>query len=362
MTAQSPDELYDYLYRLPKIDLHRHLEGSIRPETFLELVLPQDVLLPTYDPQELLRHVQVMPDEPPGFMNFLSKFFLLHYMYTSLDVHQRIMREVIEDAANDNVVHLELRFSLGHLTRHNGFDMCNVIQALHEARVQAERDFDISVLLIPMVNREAQRDLADKIVNAVLAQPPGVIAALDLAGDELHNPIPPFMDLFDRARDHGLYINTHAGEARSHDIIDNCLSILRPTRIGHGVRAIESAHTINTLIEQAVVLEVCPTSNLQTGASASFDTHQLKSLYAAGVKTTLNSDDPRISQTTLTQEYYIAATEMGFDLVDIEQMLHTAAEACYLPRAAKTNLIRRIEADLVMLDVDFSSEEQPTEI
>jgi adenosine deaminase len=338
-------DLYQSLAKMPKIDLHRHLEGSIRPDTFLELVLNQDVLLPTREPAELLRHVQVQPDEPPSFMNFLSKFFLLHYMYTSPEIYYRIMREVIEDAAKDNIIHLELRFSLGHLTRHNNFNMKDVIQWLHEARVQAEREFDISVLLIPMTNRESPREVAEKVVNASLAQPAGILAALDLAGDELHNPLPPYLDLFDRAREHGLFINTHAGEARGPDIVENSIYFLRPTRIGHGVRSVESRDTLELLKEQGIVLEVCPTSNIQTGASPSLRAHQLRALYDAGVKVTLNSDDPCISQTTLTQEYYIAMTEMGFMLDDLKRMVMNAAEASYLSRAAKTNLLKRLQAE-----------------
>lgn len=346
--------LYQHLHSLPKVDLHRHLEGSIRPETFLELVLPQDVLLPTYDPYELLRHVQVMDGEPAGFMNFLSKFFLLHYMYTSPEVYYRIMHEVVEDAAKDNVVHLELRFSLKHLTRHMNFDMRDVIGWLHEARVQAERKYNVSVLLIPMLNREASRELCEQIVDAVLAQPAGVIAALDLAGDELHNPIPPVVDLFDRARDHGLNIVVHAGEARGPEVVENCLSFFRPSRLGHGVHAVESSRTLKMLKEQNVVLEVCPTSNVQTGATPSLAEHQLKKLHEAGVQVTINSDDPRISRTTLTNEYYLAVEQIGLSLEAVEQSILTAAKASYLLPEAKAQLLQRLHAEVPVRDAQFS--------
>jgi len=342
--------LFQRLHALPKVDLHRHLEGSIRPETFLELVLPQDVLLPTYDPYELLRHVQVMDGEPPSFMNFLSKFFLLHYMYTSPDVYYRIMREVIEDAAQDNVVHLELRFSLKHLTRHKNFEMRDVIRWLHEARVSAEREFNISVALIPMLNREAPREVCEQIVDAALSQPEGVIAALDLAGDELHNPVPPLVDLFDRARAHGLQVVVHAGEARGHETVEDCLNFFRPSRIGHGVRAVESERTLAMLREQALVLEVCPTSNVQTGAAPSLREHQLKQLHAAGVRVAIASDDPRISRTTLTNECCIAVEQMGFSLADVQQMQQTAAEASFVAADKKSALLKR-----------FTTEREPTE-
>ncbi len=342
----NDSSLRQSLARLPKVDLHRHLEGSIRPETFLELVLPQDVLLPTRDPQELLRHIQINDDEPPGFMNFLSKFFLLHYMYASPEVYPRIMREVIADAAKDNVAHLELRISLKHLTRHMNFDMRDVIGWLHEARVQAERDFNISVLLIPMLNREAPREICEQIMDAVLAQPDGVIAALDLAGDELHNPIPPYVDLFDRARDHGLRITVHAGEARGPDVVEDCLRVFRPSRIGHGVRSVESQRILELLKEQNVVLEVCPTSNIQTGASRSLHEHQLRQLHEAGVKVTINSDDPWISRTTLTNEHFLAIDQIGLSLDAVKQSILAAAEASYLPHERKANLIKRVRTEV----------------
>ncbi len=337
--------LYQTLHTLPKVDLHRHLEGSIRPETFLELVLPQDVLLPTCDPFELLRHVQVMDGEPPSFMNFLSKFFLLHYMYTTPDVYYHVMCEAIEDAAQDNVVHLELRFSLKHLTRHKNFAMCDVIGWLHEARVEAEREFDISVVLIAMLNREAPRAVCEQIVDAVLVQPDGVIAALDLAGDELHNPMPPVVDLFDRARAHGLQAVVHASEARGHDTIEDCVGFFQPCRIGHGVRAVESERTLAMLREQDIVLEVCPTSNVQTGASSSLREHQLKQLHAAGVRVAIASDDPRISRITLTIEYLAAVEQMGFSLAEVQQMNLTAAGASFLPAEKKSALLKRISVE-----------------
>ena len=342
--THNHNPLSQKLHQLPKVDLHRHLEGSIRAETFIELVLPQDVLLPSYDPFELRRHVEIQADEPPGFMNFLSKFFLLHYMYTSPEVYHRVMCEVIEDAANDNVAHLELRFSLRHLTRHMNFDMRDVIRWLHEARVEAERKHHITVALIPMLNREAPRELCEQIMDAVLAQPEGVLVALDLAGDELHNPIPPFMDLFDKARDHGLKINAHAGEAKGADSVHNCVEFLEPVRIGHGVRAVEKPEVMQLLKDEGIVLEVCPTSNVQTGASHSYRDHQLKRLFESGVKVTINSDDPRISRTTVTQECVLAIAEMGLSLDDVKSMNLAAAEASYLPPEQKAALIRRIKA------------------
>ncbi len=342
-----PTDLYQYLASLPKVDLHRHLEGSIRPETFLELVLPQpDIALPTRDAGKLLQYVEVRDGDAPDFLRFLQKFALLHYMYTSPEIIQRIVREVIEDAAVDRVVHLELRFSLSHLTKRANFEMGDVIRWIHEARVQAECDFNIRVLLVPMINREATHAMAERITNAVLAQSDGVISALDLAGDELNVPVPAFADLFERARERGLQINVHAGEVGTAAVMKTCLECFRPARIGHGVRAAEGAEVMALLKKQNVVLEVCPTSNVQTGASRSLREHQLKQLYEAGVKVTINTDDPRVSRTTLTNEYCLAVEQIGLSLETVKQLIVAAAEASYLPPAEKNKLVQYLKAEI----------------
>src|SRR5512143_1155531 len=185
MTASSRD-LQGTLAGMPKVDLHRHMEGSVRFETFLDLVLPQDVPLPSRDPAVLRRLVEVQPDEPPNFTNFLSKFALLHTMYATPDAYARILREAVQDAAREGIVHLELRISLRHLTRHKGFPMTDVLRWLHEARQSAEREFNVSVVLVTMLNREAPREVCEQIMGAVLAQPDGIVAGVDLAGDELN--------------------------------------------------------------------------------------------------------------------------------------------------------------------------------
>ncbi|MBI5877608.1 MAG: adenosine deaminase [Chloroflexi bacterium] len=343
MTETSSD-LREKMVRLPKVDLHRHFEGSIRFETFLELVLPQDLPLPTRDPALLRRLVQVLPDEPPNFTNFLAKFAWLHTMYATPDVYGRIMHEVVEDAARDGVVHLELRLSLRHLTRHKGFAMPDVLGWLHSARLDAEKRFDISVALIPMLNREAPRELCEQIMRAVIDQPDGVIAAVDLAGDELNFPVPPVADLFDAARRRGLGITIHAGEAREAAIIDRCLTTYRPTRIGHGVHATDDLRTMRRLTDEGITLEVCPLSNIQTGAVADLRTHPLKPLRDAGLAVTVNTDDPNIQGTCLSMDYAAAITSIGLTLDDLRQMNSAAAEAAFLPRDQKRKLLARVKA------------------
>jgi len=324
---------------LPKIDLHRHLEGSLRLETMAGIAREHGVDLPSYDLDELRPYVQVTEGYQPDFHRFIEKFRLLRRFYTTRQAIERIAYEAIADAASDNVKYLELRFNPVALARTQGFSCAEVIDWVWEAVSRSQADHDIIARLIVSLNRQ-EPDMAAEVVEAALnAVRRGCgIVGLDVSGDEVNFPLAPFIPLFRRAREAGLGLTVHAGEAGCAHNVREAIDLVRPERIGHGVRCIENSEVVKLARDQGVTFEVCPTSNLQTGVMHMMSHHPLPDLYRLGLKVTINTDDPSISDTTLTDEYYLVVTGMGLQISDLKKMVMMAVQAAFLPPDEKAAL------------------------
>jgi adenosine deaminase len=344
--VQEPQSLRAELHALPKIDLHRHLEGSLRLETLAEIAVEHGVDLPSYDLEDLRPLVQVTEDDPPGFLRFLEKFKLLRRFYTSREAVERIAYEAVADAAADNVKYLELRFNPVALAKAQSFRYRDVMEWVWQAVQRAQVDYDIKARLLVSANRQ-EPDQAIEMVKITLecAHACGVVG-IDVSGDEVNYPIKPFVPLFRQARQMGMHITVHAGEAGGANNVREAIEILDAERIGHGVRAIENSSVVRLVRDRQVALEVCPLSNLQTGVMREWGHHPLPDLYHLGVKTTINTDDPSISSTTLTDEYLVVLTTMQMKLIDIKRMLINSAQAAFLPQEEKEALEARLRSEL----------------
>lgn len=326
------------LRRLPKIDLHRHMEGSLRLATLAEVAQEHGVHLPSYDIDELRPYVQ-FTDDVPDFYNFLSKMELLRRFYSAGEAVERIAYEAVADAAHDNIQYLELRFSPAgkHISPED------VVRNVIKATERAAHDFPVQVRLLVTIVREFGVQVAEEVLELALAFQDRGIVGLDLAGHENTHPGTPFAGVFQRARDSGLCVTIHAGEVGSAHDVREAVELLGADRIGHGVRAVDDDLVIQLLRQRGVTLEVCPTSNLQTGVISTFTQHPLRELYRRGVPVTINTDDPSISDTTLTDEYLVTVNAMGFSVRDIEQVIMNAAHAAFLPASEKQALIERFQ-------------------
>jgi adenosine deaminase len=338
VTATEVQNLRTILAALPKIDLHRHLEGSLRLRTLAEIARQHDMDLPSRGTGELRPLVQVV-DDPPDFSGFLAKFKLLRHFYLTQDVVMRLVYECVADAALDNVRYLELRFSPVALSRRRGFDLAEVIQWVTSAVDRAQRDYDIQVRLIVTIGREESIETARRVAElAVSAQDRG-LAGLDLAGDEINYPTLPFADVFRWAKARGLHITIHAGEVGPASNIRQAVEEGEAERIGHGVCAGQDPMVVDLLASRKIALEMCPTSNLQTGAVAAFSKHPLRQYQAANVPVTINTDDPSISNTTLTDEYVAAVQKIGLSYAMLRQAILDAAQAAFLPDTERGQLV-----------------------
>lgn len=331
--------LRETLQNLPKVDLHRHLEGSLRLATLAEIAREHGVELPSYDIEALRPYVQVTTDEAPDFHTFLQKFNFLARFYSRLDCIDRISYEAVADAAQDNVKYLELRFNPVTLALSQGFYLEEVVKRVIRAVKRAERDFDIKVGLLVTIRRDYDQDTASRVVDMAIRYADQSIVGLDLAGDEVHYSARPFAQLFRKAKEAGLGITVHAGEATGAESVRTAIELLGTDRIGHGVRANEDLAVLDLVRERGITLEMCPTSNIQTAAVKAITQHPLRAFYQIGLPVTINTDDPSISNTTLTDEYMVAVRDIGVTVPEIKQMILTGVRAAFLPPSEKNRLI-----------------------
>ncbi len=335
---------------LPKVDLHRHLEGSVRLQTCLDLARAAHLPLPTESLESLRPYFQFMA-ETPDFHRFLATFDVLDQLYDGDPSSvARVAREAVLDAAADCVVYLELRFNPDHFARRNGSRLDDVARWVTESARQAAEETDTALRFIITVPRNyALRD-AEKLVQIAVDFQSSGICGLDLAGDEIGYPWQPFVPLFREAAQAGLPSTIHAGEVGPSENVAAALTQFGARRIGHGVAIAGDDRVISQVRAAGAALEICPTSNLQTGAFlgtgrgtlATVADYPLPELFRQGVHVTLNTDDPSISDTTLTGEYLMVHEEMGVSLEELRQIMMNGVEAAFLPDVEKRTLGTRL--------------------
>jgi adenosine deaminase len=287
----------------PLVDLHRHLEGSIRLATCIEFAARAGISRP--DPQ--WRSALVAAEREEGLLPYLAKIENASALVRTLDDWRRVTVEAIADAASDGLAALELRFAPRFIAGMTGAHADDVIDAVSDATTGA--GLPIEVGLIGIIVRDEGPDSAVEEVRRLLRHK-GALAGVDLAGDEAGYPVTLFAPAFQLAREGGLPITIHAGESAGPRSVWDALQ-LGPRRIGHGIRSAEDPRLLAHLAASGVTLEVAITSNVQTGAARSRAEHQLATLAAAGVRVALCTDNPTVSGTRLTREY-----ELARDLVD----------------------------------------------
>ncbi len=335
----------DFYRNLPKVDLHRHLEGSLRLKTMQEIARAHGISVPiSTGPLSTL--VRVQTSEPLTYQNFLTKFNTLRMFYRSPEVIHRVTREAIEDAANDNVRHLELRFAPVALSRAERFPMDQVMDWVCESAGKAAREFGMHVLLIASVNRHESVELAEQVAWLAAARTSKGILGLDLAGNEAEYPAAPFLGIFKEAKQSGLRITVHAGEWAGAADVREAIETFNADRIGHGVRVMEDPMTASLARERGTAFEVCVTSNIQTGVVHSLQEHPVMSMVRAGLNVTLGSDDPSISQIALSGEYQRACEDLGMEHKTLIERILAAARASFLPKAECDILIEQLDKEL----------------
>ena len=345
----TPSSRQHYYQAYPKVDLHRHLEGSLRMQTLYDISREHGITIPLSP--DLTSLVQMQDDDKLNFTTFLSKFQMLRLFYRSDEVIRRVTREAIQDAAADGVQYLELRFTPVALGRAQEFSLADVMDWVAESAAQASQEFGIMVRLIASVNRHESPTLAEQVAELALERQQKGIVGLDLAGNEADFSAAAFIPIFRQAKAGGLFLTVHAGEWGPACNVREALETLGADRIGHGVRVLEDPQVAELARQSQVPFEVCLTSNLQTGAVPSLSDHPLAKMIQAGLNVTLNTDDPSISRITLSDEFRLAVETLGLPggSDGLSRMVLQAANAAFLPEAERSQLVIRLAAQLAEL-------------
>lgn len=328
---------------LPKIELHRHLEGSLRLDTMAEIAEQHGIHFSSRD--ELRSLVTVLETDPFTFKNFLSKFTTLRRFFRSPEVIGRVAYEAVADAAADNVRYMELRFTPYALSVARGYPLVEVVDWVIEKVDQASREHNIQTRLIASVNRNEDVKIAEQVIHLAIDRKDRSMIAVDLAGNEAEFSARPFAGLFKEARQAGMHITVHAGEWGTVENIYDALTYLDAERIGHGVRVLDDPQVVDLALKRDTTFEVCMTSNYQSGVVPPLTEHPITRMLNAGINVTLNTDDPSICSITLSDEYHVAEKEMGLPVNVIKERVLAAAAASFLPEAERQALLKSLDAE-----------------
>ncbi|MHB0999509.1 MAG: adenosine deaminase [Armatimonadota bacterium] len=320
---------------MPKIELHRHLEGSIRVETLADICFSNNIHLPTYDPDELAKIIH-LKEPAVNLAGFLMPFRTLKFSFVNREAIARIAYEAVEDAARDNIHYVEFRFSPEFMAFYYKLSLTDVMDGIVEGFDLAQKRYPVTAAMIVSISRDLSPEKmgmpwhspADIAQLAIDYTDRGVVG-LDLSGVESGYPPELFKDAFRTAKSARLGITVHAGEDDGPQSVRGAIEHLGAVRIGHGVRIIDDPEVVRLARDTGVTLEICPTSNVLTNAVPSLKEHPVKALYDAGVNITINTDDPGVCDVTLTNEYLLVMEQFGFTIEDIEKMTGTARRAAF---------------------------------
>lgn len=326
---------------LPRIDLHRHLDGSVRLETILDLGRRHRIRLPASDVAGLTPYVRV-DERDPTVMAFIERLGWMVCVLADADACRRIAYENVEDARREQLDYLELRFSPCFMAEKHGLDPAAVTEAVLDGIEAGERDFGVRTKAIGIISRTYGPEAGRRELEALLRFPERIVA-LDLAGDESVSG-ELFVPHFARARDAGWSLTAHAGEACGPESVWQAIRGLGATRIGHAARAIEDPALLEWMAEHRIGIEANLTSNVQTSTVPDYASHPMRAYLERGLLATLNSDDPGISGIDLAYEFEVAAPAAGLSPEQARQAQRNALEIAFLTPGERATIAARAGA------------------
>jgi adenosine deaminase len=322
-------DLRNQICRMPKVELHVHLEGSIRPATLLALAERNGVILPATDVEGLRRFYHFT-----DFPHFIRVYFAISRCLKTPDDFDLIAYEFGADMHRQAIRYAEVTFTPFTNVTNTGLPFDEVLAGLNAGRARAQADFGVEFAWVLDISRDVPDSRHQVAEWAVAGMDRGVVA-FGLGGPEAGHPPEGYADAFATARAAGLHSVPHAGEVAGPDSVWGALRSLRAERIGHGVRSVEDISLLHYLRDRQVPLEVCPTSNLCLGVYPTYEEHPLHLLCEAGLLVTVNSDDPPMFDTDLVSEYQVLVDHMGFTIAELEQISLNAVRASFLPAERK---------------------------
>lgn len=334
----------EFLERLPKTDLHVHLDGSLRLTTILELAAEQGVELPADDPEGLAKAMH-MGEICHDLTDYLKAFDLTLSVLQTENALYRVAYELAEDAAKENVKLIEVRYAPILHTK-DGLPMTRIVEAVINGLSDARRDHGILCNVIICGIRHIAPEQSVRLAELAVAYKNKGVVGFDLAGAEYDYPAKKFSSAFALVRKNNVNSTCHAGEAYGPESIHQAIHVCGAHRIGHGTRLREDGELLNYVNDHRIPLEVCLTSNVQTRAVSDFKTHPLRFYFDFGIRVTINTDNRLITDTTVTTELHRAVTTFDFDVWQVRQLILNGFKSAFLPFHERQTILRRTSEQL----------------
>ncbi|HJP57452.1 MAG TPA: adenosine deaminase [Gemmatimonadales bacterium] len=336
----------ELLRRLPKAELHNHLDGSLRPATMIELAGAARVELPSTDPELLARHM--LASDTRSLEDYLARFDITVSLLQTPEAIERVAWEMCQDAAADNVRYIEVRYC-PQLSTRGGLTLDEVVEAELRGFERGRTDFGVVARVINCSLRHYDPAVSVAIARRSVAWRDRGVVAFDLAGGEAGRPAGVHREAFDVAAEGCLGITVHAGEAAGAESIADAVHHCHANRIGHGTRLYEDPVLRDYIRDRRILIECNITSNLQTRAVARAGEHPVRTYFDAGLNVTLSTDSWLMSGVRLSDEYWLAHAELGFDRAEIDRLILNGFEAAFCPWPERQALLAAARDELAGL-------------
>jgi adenosine deaminase len=324
-------DILDAICALPKIELHVHVLGSIRPETLLSIIENDGISSPYSNVADIRKRF-----EYTDFLSFLQTYMEIIGYILDEGHFERLTYELLENCSKSSIKYVEISFSpRDHMSNH--LEFAKMVDAIKRGIRKAKREFGIDADIRVDIVRNSTFEEASEILDLIEEHPDNIIS-IDIGGNEKEYPPRLFTEIFKRGRENGLHCVAHAGEAVGPQSIWEAISFLNVERIGHGVTAREDPKLIEYLKENQIAIEMCPVSNLRTGAVGSIREHPIREFFDKGLLVTVNSDDPSLFHTDMNNEFLQLHKNLDFSLENLFQLSLNATQTAFISDERKSKL------------------------
>ncbi len=333
---------------LPKTDLHVHLDGSLRPETILDLGREQGVVLPAQT-KEGIEDAVGAGKNFGSLVEYLKGFAITLSVLQTEEALERVSFELAEDAHRENVRYMEVRYApMLHTQR--GLRQTRVVEAVLSGLRRARETYGIKSNVILCGIRNISSASSYEMAELAVAYKGRGVVGFDLAGAEANFPAKDHLEAFELVRDNNINCTIHAGEAYGPASIAQALHVCGAHRIGHGCRLREDGDLLHYVNDHRIPLECCPSSNVQTGAVSSLEAHPLKLYSDLGLRVTVNTDNRLITKTSVSQELHKVHTRMRIPFPEMKDIITAGFKSAFLPFHDKQAALRKVSAELSRYD------------
>lgn len=324
----------------PKIELHCHLDGSLRINTVIDLIKKENLELKNLDYDQIKSEL-IVPDDCPSLNDYLKRFDIPNMLMQSKENLKRIAYELMEDASLENVKYIEVRFA-PLLHKNNGLYVEEIIESVLEGLREGERDFNVKSNLILSLLRHMDVESAYEVIEGGKNFIGKGVVALDLAGGEEKGFVHKFVDAFKLAREYGYKVTIHAGETGFAENVSDAINLLKAERIGHGVAILNDTDVYKLVKDNNIVLEMCPKSNVQTKAVKEYSKHPIKEFLDDGLYVNLSTDNRTVSNVTLTEECNSIDSIHSLTENDIKKLYINSIKGAFCTNETKEWLMAQI--------------------